>query len=224
MADEDDRLPRCLQFADDTEKLVGLARGENGGGLVEDDDARLAVQGLDDLNPLLDPHGQVLHEGVRVDGEPVAARELEHVLAGPPAVEQSEHSRTLHTQHDVLGDGEDGHQHEVLVDHAYPGVQGVARVVERDDFAVDEDLALVGPQEPVEDVHQRRLAGSVLAEQGVDLARLNGEVDAVVGDEAAKTFRDPTQLELQRDLPTDMPRSRAVPHGTALERTSVSLP
>src|SRR5208283_1462498 len=202
VADEDDRLPRCLQFAHDAEKLVGLARGEHGGGLVENDNARLAVQGLDDLDPLLDADGQVLHDRVRVDGEPVAARELEHVLAGLPAIEQSEHRRALHTQHDVLGDGEDRHQHEVLVDHAYPGGQGVAGVVESDDLAVDENLAHVGLQEPVEDVHQRRLAGSVLAEQGVDLARLNGEVDAVIGNEAAKTFCDPTQLELQRDLPT----------------------
>ncbi len=89
------------------------------------------MQGLHDLDALLDPDGQILHEGVRVDGEPVAARKLEHVLAGASPVEQAEHARALHTEHDVLGDGEDRHQHEVLVDHAYPGSEGVAGVVER---------------------------------------------------------------------------------------------
>ncbi len=37
-------------------------------------------------------------------------------------------------------------------------------------FAVQQDLALVGPVEAVEDVHQGGLAGAVLAEQGMYLA------------------------------------------------------
>ena len=41
-----------------------------------------------------------------------------------------------------------------------------------------------GVRQPVEDVHQRRLAGAVLAEQGMDLARAGLEVDVVVGDDA----------------------------------------
>ena len=86
VADEDDRLARGLELAHDAEELVGLARGEDGGRLVQDHDARLAVEGLDDLDPLLDPDRQVLHEGVGVDGEAVAGRELEHVLAGAASV------------------------------------------------------------------------------------------------------------------------------------------
>ena len=41
------------------------------------------------------------------------------------------------------------------------------------------DRALVGRVEAGEDAHQRRLAGAVLAEQGVDLARPQHEVDVV---------------------------------------------
>ena len=52
-----------------------------------------------------------------------------------------------------------------------------------DRLAVQEDLALVGPVEPVEDVHQRRLAGAVLAEQRVHLAAPQVEVDVVVRDD-----------------------------------------
>ena len=68
-------------------------------------------------------------------------------------------------------------------------------------LAVDEDLALVRLQQPVEDVHQGRLAGAVLAEQGVDLARLDGEVDVVVGDQVAEALGDAAQFESQRNLP-----------------------
>ena len=45
-----------------------------------------------------------------------------------------------------------------------------------------QDLALVGLVEAVEDVHQRRLARSVLTEQRVDLAAAEVEVDVVVGE------------------------------------------
>ena len=53
-----------------------------------------------------------------------------------------------------------------------------------DGLAVEQDLALVRRRQPVEDVHQRRLAGAVLAEQGMDLAGPDVEVDPVVGDDA----------------------------------------
>ena len=57
------------------------------------------------------------------------------------------------------------------------------------------DLALVGAVQPVEDVHERRLAGAVLAEEGVDLALLDGQVDVVVGDHAGEPLRDAAKLE-----------------------------
>src|SRR5258708_38544572 len=47
----------------------------------------------------------------------------------------------------------------------------------------------------VDDVHQGRLAGAVLADQGVDLARAHGQVDVVVGDHARPRFRDPAQVK-----------------------------
>ena len=52
----------------------------------------------------------------------------------------------------------------------------------RDRLAVEQDLAGVGPVQPGQDVHQRALAGAVLAEQGVDLAGAQVEVDVVVGE------------------------------------------
>ena len=68
-------------------------------------------------------------------------------------------------------------------------------LVDRDGLAVEQDLALVRLGEPVEDVHQGRLAGPVLAEQRVDLARRDVQVDVVVGDHARIALRDATHLE-----------------------------
>ena len=53
VADEDDRVPVGRQTAQDREDLLGLLWGEDGGRLVEDEDARLAVERLEDLDPLL---------------------------------------------------------------------------------------------------------------------------------------------------------------------------
>ncbi len=44
VADEDDRGPGGLELPHDAEQVLGLARGEDGGRLVQDEHARLAVQ------------------------------------------------------------------------------------------------------------------------------------------------------------------------------------
>ena len=110
-------------------------------------------------------------------------------------VVQQRPARGLGPQHQVLGHGHDRDEHEVLVDHADAQPDRLPRGVDRDRLAVEQDLALVRVVEPVEDVHQRRLAGPVLPEQRMDLAALELEVDRVVRDQRAEALRDPAQLE-----------------------------
>ena len=100
---------------------------------------------------------------LNVCGDPLDA------LLGGVLVEQDPLAGRLDPEHDVLGDRHHRDQHEVLVDHADPQVDRIARRAHRDRLPVDPDLALVRLVETVEDVHQRRLAGAVLAEQGVHL-------------------------------------------------------
>ena len=64
--------------------------------------------------------------------------------------------------------------------------------------AVDDDRALVGPVGAVERLHQRRLAGAVLADDGVDRAGAHRQVDAVVGDDAGEALDDVPQLDRDR--------------------------
>jgi hypothetical protein len=70
----------------------------------------------------------------------------------------------LTAEHDVLGDRHHRDEHEVLMHHPDPGLDRLAGGGERDWLPVEPDLSSVGLVEPVEDVHQRRLARSVLAE------------------------------------------------------------
>ena len=58
VADEDDGVALTPQLAKDREDLLRLLRCQYRGRLVEDEDARVAVQGLQDLDPLLPADGE----------------------------------------------------------------------------------------------------------------------------------------------------------------------
>ncbi len=86
----------------------------------------------------------------------------------------------------------------MLVDHRQPGEHGISRALEPHRLTVDPDLAFVRVVQPEQDVHQGRFAGAVLAQQRVDLAATNGELDAVVGDDPGEPLDDPPHLDCRR--------------------------
>ena len=136
-----------------------------------------------------------MHPGARIDREPELIGELAHLGGGCLVVEQNAPAGRLGGEDDVLGHGHHRDEHEVLVHHPDAVPDRVAGGGERDRLAVQEDLAFVCVVEAVDDVHQRRLAGPVLAEQGVHLTAPDVEVDAVVGDDAGEPLRDSANLE-----------------------------
>ncbi|MDQ1215290.1 hypothetical protein QE411_000145 [Microbacterium arborescens] len=142
------------------------------------------------------PTGRIADDGVGVDLEAETIGHGAHVRASGGEVEDTEALGVLVTEHDVLGDGEDRHEHEVLVHHADTGAHGVTGSAEVLDDVVEEDVALVGLIEAVEDVHEGRLAGAVLPEESVDLARPDDEVDVIVGDQGAEALGDAPEFEL----------------------------
>ena len=123
---------------------------------------------------------------------------------------------------DVLGDGEDRYQHEMLVDHADARGHRVARALKADQLVVNEDLAAIGVVQPVEDVHQGALAGPVLAEQSMDLTGADHQVNRIVGDQRAEALGDTAQFELQRDLQFRFERSPEGEHRSAPPQTASS--
>jgi hypothetical protein len=174
VADEDDRLPVRLQTPDDLEQLAGLLGGQHRGWLVEDEQVGFPVERLEDLHALLLADGDVADEGARVDGEPELLGQLAHAPVCAALVEQDAVMR-LDPEDDVLGDRHDRNEHEVLVHHPDPGLDRLACRRERDRLPVEPDLTPVGLVQPVEDVHQRRLAGAVLAQERVHFAPANLE-------------------------------------------------
>ena len=82
-------------------------------------------------------------------------------------------------------------------------------------LAAQADLALVRLVEAVEDAHERALPGAVLTEQGVHLAGLHVEVDAIVGDHSGEPLRDTAQLEQRQRVAR---RKGGVPRSGRLDR------
>ena len=86
---------------------------------------------------------------------------------------------------DVLRRRHGRHQARLLVDHADAGGERVARLLEIDRLAVDIDFARGQPDRARDRLAQRRLAGAVLADQRMDLAGKEIEIDAFDGVHAA---------------------------------------
>ena len=113
-------------------------------------------------------------------------------------------------ERDVLGHGQRLEQREVLEHHADAEPPRGGRIGDGDRLALPADLAGGRLQRAVDDLHQRRLAGAVLAEQRVDLAGRDGEIDVVVGAQRAEILDDAQRLQQvgSRAAPS---RSRRLP-------------
>jgi len=82
-------------------------------------------------------------------------------------------------EHDVVDHAEIGHQVKLLIDHPDAQPFGRFRAVDRRALAVDLDRAAVGDICAGENLHQRRLAGSVLADERMHFAASDVERHAV---------------------------------------------
>ena len=194
--DEDEAPAVRDHLAEDGEQIVDLLRREHRGRFVEDEQRRVPVERLDDLDPLSLADRELPDHGVGVDDEPVALGQLADPR-GDGAEVGERPARRPEPERDVLGDRERVHEHEVLVDHPDPVRDRICGRGDADRQPVQPDLALVGLVEAVEHAHQRALAGPVLTEQRVHLAGADVEVDAVVGDHAGKPLRDAPHLQQQ---------------------------
>ena len=78
----------------------------------------------------------------------------------------------------------------MLVDHADAQANGVGGRLDAHGLAVEQDRPGVGLIETVQDLHQRGLAGAVLAQQRMHFAGADVEIDVVVGQHAGKALDD----------------------------------
>jgi hypothetical protein len=145
-------------------------RVEPGGRLVEEDDRRVPDQAHGDVQPAAHPAGVGRHPAPGGVGELEAGQQVVRERAGVLQVPQPGH------QHQVLAPGEDLVDGRELTGEA-DGRADVRRP-RGDVEAGDGGRPRIGPQRRGQDLHDRRLACAVGAQQGEDAAPRDVEVDA----------------------------------------------
>ena len=189
MRDEKDGFAFRSEILHDLHQLVDLLRRENCRRLVEDQDFIVAVEHFENFGSLLHADGNILDLRVRIDAQTVALRQGDDLLARLLLLQEARLVR-LHAENDIVQHREALDQLEVLVNHADVEVVGVVGVADFDDLSVLFNDAALRLIEPKEHAHQRRLAGTVFAEQRVDFPSLELEGDVVIGADAGKFLRD----------------------------------
>ncbi len=162
------------------EELFHLLGRKDGGRLVHDQDPHAAVEHLQDLDALLLADRQLPDLGPRIDVQ--AERLAERRDLAIEAVEVQPEARPARPRRMFSVTVWEGTRVKCWCTIPRP-----AEIASRGEWkstgdALDPDRSLVGPVEARQDVHERALAGAVLAEQGVDLAGPQVEVDPVVGE------------------------------------------
>lgn len=99
----------------------------------------------------------------------------------------------LASERDILGDGELGQQAQFLVDERHAFAPRVRRARNVGLAPLDEDCAFVAVEEAREHTHQRGLAGPVFADEAVDLARVQIEIDAIDSPRRPEAHRNAAQ-------------------------------
>ena len=187
--DVDDRNAARGEVAHDPEQHLCLGLGQCRGRLVEDEDAAIERQRLGNLDELLardrerpDQHGRVDRAERRQRRAGALVQRL--VVHEPfPARVDLGHEDVLRHRHVRA-------ERDLLVDEADPEFLRAGRRGDLHRLAVQDDLATVGAQDAVDDVHQRRFPGAVLAGDGVHLAAAQLEVDAAQRLDRAERFAD----------------------------------
>ncbi len=160
--DEDQRMAFLHHAPQRCKQIIDFLRGKDCGWLIEDDQPCAAVQRFHDLHPLLFANGKLPYVGARIHLEAVCARQFPDAARHFIEIQQRLTRRTQPKSY-ILGDGQGGHQHKMLMDHADPDADGIGRGMERLCLAVNENFAFIGLIEAIQLPHQRALAGAVFS-------------------------------------------------------------
>ncbi len=170
MRDEDHRGAGFGALPQELEQAVARGDVEGRGGLVEDEDARVAHQRAGEAARLPLAEGQPLRR--RVERRRLAEERVEYLLR-PPALLCGGDTAGEH----AVGPHPDVLQHRARFDDKYlledggdAGRRGAPRRAEvRHGLRFELERAGVGPVNAGEDLHERGLAGPVLADDAVHL-------------------------------------------------------
>ena len=165
--DEDDRTATGGEAADDLVELLDLNGREGRRRLVEDDELGLARECAQDLDLLLLGQRQCTDDRIGRNREPGADDDpVERVTQGAPS-DEAEPSRLGAEEH-VLCDRPLRDEGDLLGDECNAATERLAWGPEAHRLALEDQLAVIRREHSRHDLAERGLAGSVLADEGMN--------------------------------------------------------
>ena len=197
VGDEHDRPAGRAQLGHRRQQLIDVGRPEDRRRLVEDQQIRAPMELAEQL------------EAAEIGDADIAGRPVPRQLPAGPGLEtgrrrldRGEVERAspnrLDAEDEVLGQREIVDDRELLVDHADAERPGGLDRAHPLGLAVEPDAAGVGLRQAGDAPHQGRLAGSVLADDGVDRAGLDRHRDRVAGSHRPERLGQPDHLHARR--------------------------
>ena len=192
MRNEDDRPAACRQAPDDLVEALDLRRGQRSGRLVEDDELGVPGKRPQDLDLLLHRERQCPDRRVRRHLKPAPATTRRNRRAAPaPNEAERRGSAPRNTFSATVAAGPARPPGRPLRSRAQrrrgePKLTGRAQV----------QLALVLREHARDDLAERGLAGSVLADEGMNGAGAKLHRDLVQGTSATERLADPADVEV----------------------------
>ena len=101
VGDDDDRLATFAQTAQHHKQLLRFLRCEHGGGLIQNQNARPAMQRFQYLQPLAISHRQFLHHGVQIDCKPSFLHQS-HKLSPRVLLSFGQQQRGFYAEHHIV--------------------------------------------------------------------------------------------------------------------------
>ncbi len=195
MGNEDDAGAFIAQPSQRREQALHLRRRERRSRLVEDDDAGARRQHAGDLDQLLQADRQVAEPGIGIGVDAKFGELFTRLARHAPPLHDAEAVGRLRPEKDVLGHRQIGHDAEFLMHH---GDTGRARVADRSKPglpAIEHETARELRMHAGDDLHQRAFPRAVLADETMDLAGGEREVDPAERRDAAEGLVDLEQFE-----------------------------
>ena len=182
MGNEDNRTPGITQVLQLDKEFLCLLRCQDSGRFIKDQDLTALDQGFDDLDFLLDTDGQILDVRFRVDIKAVFFTAFRSHADCLVHIKDKSVGR-FNSQCYIFRDGQRRNLHEVLMDHADAGPDRVSRGIQMHLIPLDDDPAFIRLLNAEKHLHQCRLAGPVLAADGVDFTLSRGKIYFIIGDD-----------------------------------------
>src|SRR5215470_5902267 len=125
MGNEDDGRTMLDQCGQGLAQVLHFARGEHCGGLIQNENGGLSIQGFEDLDTLAQPDGEILDQGLWVNVEMILRGKLAYMLGGLLHVQEWSAPGWFLAEDDILSHSQGGDKHEMLMHHANATCHGV---------------------------------------------------------------------------------------------------